>query len=263
MKTLYNSWLIFFCCVISLSAFGQQVPNSGFENWTMVNGVLEPDGWTTNNSEVSGWPAVTRSTMSSSGNYAMLIQPRPVGNSYIGEATTEIQLESIPAAVSFFWSTHIPENSSVMVRLDFFLGNTLMLYVLAGSTGSQGSYQERLISINDSSLQVDRVKIKISVEADSASSNASLLIDDFIFIQSTNVAQISASNIQIFPNPAKNTINIKGEKNIGKLRIFDVSGRMVLAQNYVNSEAQIDITSFTPGFYTLISEIGTQKLVIK
>jgi hypothetical protein len=46
-----------------------QVPNASFENWTQVNGILKPDGWSTNN--YAGNVSITQDTSSKDGQFAL------------------------------------------------------------------------------------------------------------------------------------------------------------------------------------------------
>jgi hypothetical protein len=63
--------------------------------------------------------------------------------------------------------------------------------------------------------------------------------------QNTNSTQIN-----IYPNPANETINLKGPtKAKGKLELMDMQGRPVFAQNFKDGQGTWDITLLQPGIY--------------
>ncbi len=84
-----------------------------------------------------------------------------------------------------------------------------------------------------------------------------------------------AESIKIFPNPASNFLNIEydfGKNEITKCEIFDVLGNIILSQilveNTINPrQLQLDISSFSSGFYWIRLESGfqfyTQKIIIQ
>ncbi len=60
----------------------------------------------------------------------------------------------------------------------------------------------------------------------------------------------ASDSLSVFPNPAKNTLNIHfGESANGMLEIFDLSGRQIFAEK--SSGNSIDVSSFPSGIYLL------------
>ena len=55
--------------------------------------------------------------------------------------------------------------------------------------------------------------------------------------------------IKIYPNPAKNLLNITGINNTFKIIIIDLSGKTVFTENSKNNK--VDITSIAAGLYTI------------
>lgn len=75
------------------------------------------------------------------------------------------------------------------------------------------------------------------------------------------------NQVWMYPNPARDAIQFNGlQKNV-VLRLFDVSGRMVLNSTITSETQSLDLTQFSAGLYTvLIEENGLQrsgKLVIE
>lgn len=73
-------------------------------------------------------------------------------------------------------------------------------------------------------------------------------------------------NVDIYPNPTNNFVTISGE-NLSKIKIFNITGQMVLKFDYTNDNQTIDLTNQQSGiyFFNIIDKNGNQctKKVIK
>jgi hypothetical protein len=70
----------------------------------------------------------------------------------------------------------------------------------------------------------------------------------------TSISEVNLTDINVYPNPANNLINIKGShlKNIETLVLYDPVGSVVLHQKEISkNEITIDISSFPIGMYIL------------
>ncbi len=89
-------------------------------------------------------------------------------------------------------------------------------------------------------------------------------------VKTENDSQDSAPGIIIYPNPAKNFINISGLKTeISQriLKIYDISGKLQLKKNLSNEFLQNVPIDLKPGVYILQLEVGStiehiQKLIV-
>lgn len=93
-----------------------------------------------------------------------------------------------------------------------------------------------------------------------------VLIIDNIQVLETEALAVSDFNkadLQVYPNPSSDFIRIKGVNNIQKIRLYDISGKMVLETQ--SSEA--DIRKLPAGQYILNvhsgSEIISKKMIMK
>ncbi len=82
-----------------------------------------------------------------------------------------------------------------------------------------------------------------------------------------NIDTFSIDTISIYPNPAKNKIQLSNINGISaEIRIFTILGKQVLRQSKI-SEKTIDISSFHKGIYLVKIDVEgkskTQKLVIQ
>lgn len=63
-----------------------------------------------------------------------------------------------------------------------------------------------------------------------------------------NVKDIKTIDLNIYPNPTADFVNIKSKEAVASISLFSVDGRK-LAENY--RESRIDLSSYTPGVYFL------------
>ena len=64
----------------------------------------------------------------------------------------------------------------------------------------------------------------------------------------TSVDEIAESEIKIYPNPTTGQLNIETERRFSEIKIFDVTGKLLLDQRFSD---QIDLGGFVPGLYLL------------
>jgi hypothetical protein len=82
---------------------------------------------------------------------------------------------------------------------------------------------------------------------------------------STGVVETVLPNISIYPNPSKDWVKIDGLTELSDVQIFDITGKLVLSQEY-QLDDRIDISSLTTGMYILNirnSEGVSSKKIIK
>ncbi len=52
----------------------------------------------------------------------------------------------------------------------------------------------------------------------------------------------------LYPNPTSSRINVKSDKSISRLRVFDIFGRLVMKTTQIQN---INIEKFNPGIYSV------------
>tara|TARA_R110002050_G_scaffold55296_1_gene124886 strand:+ start:17407 stop:18591 length:1185 start_codon:yes stop_codon:yes gene_type:complete len=76
------------------------------------------------------------------------------------------------------------------------------------------------------------------------------------------------ANFSVYPNPSNGTVNIKGDKLIEEVKVYNIMGKSILTQNNVNNNSTImDFTNNASGIYfaKIKTEVGTttRKIIIK
>lgn len=87
-----------------------------------------------------------------------------------------------------------------------------------------------------------------------------------VFIDyTTGVVESTLPDINIYPNPSKDWIKIDGLSEVSNIQIFDITGKLILSQEY-QLDDRIDISNLTVGMYILNirnSEGSSSKKIIK
>ncbi len=266
MTTCYNSTFFLLVYLLTVPALGQQVPNSGFENWTNMNGIWEPDDWNTQNGLSGDEPPVTRSMDAYEGDYAMkveaLLNPQIGPIAWYGEAFTQVAIDYIPPALNFY-TKYIAASGSVLVDVKFYNDSLLVLYEGWYSTDTAEVYIPVSIPLEQVDSSVTHATIKVyALVGDAFPGIAQIWVDKMEFGEYSAVPELGKASLKVYPNPTNGMVYIKSAKDIGKLMIFNALGQMVWIEAVSGNEAEIDITSFKPGIYMLFSESGEKRRLI-
>lgn len=61
----------------------------------------------------------------------------------------------------------------------------------------------------------------------------------------------AVSSVDVFPNPVKDVLNVKSEKNILSLEIYNMSGQLMLKESNVGTNRAVWMNSYSKGIYIL------------
>ena len=83
-------------------------------------------------------------------------------------------------------------------------------------------------------------------------------IDDFTVTAGVGIENHDVNTV-VFPNPAKDVLNINSTANINRVEVYNMMGQMVGMYNVNDMNAQINTTNFSNGVYTvkIATENGT------
>jgi len=86
-----------------------------------------------------------------------------------------------------------------------------------------------------------------------------------IILNNVSVKSINGVNISVFPNPAKDFIKIETASKIDNLKmsIFDINGKAIVRNQAINSNENIDISTYETGIYTVYLNNGKQETSFK
>jgi len=77
--------------------------------------------------------------------------------------------------------------------------------------------------------------------------------------------EVSLTSISVYPNPAKEYLNLKiahnnVEENQYTLSLCDINGKVLYVQKIINSETKIDMNSYNTGLYFILVSIDNQLI---
>lgn len=79
--------------------------------------------------------------------------------------------------------------------------------------------------------------------------NSDVSITITMQIDNTNISEVEASQLQIYPNPARNVINIAAPAQIRELRVIDLLGQLVYSAIVTGESHQINVAGLRNGVY--------------
>ena len=84
----------------------------------------------------------------------------------------------------------------------------------------------------------------------------------------SHILEISPANISdqvdISPNPVVNSVNIRSlAQNIREVRLLDLQGKVILARFVHEKEAQMELTSLSPGVYIAVVVLANNQQIVK
>ncbi len=106
------------------------------------------------------------------------------------------------------------------------------------------------IIIDDTAVNVDiagTYEVIITV-TDAAGNTSTESITVFVTVVSSVENDALKNGIKLFPNPVQNTLNFKSEQQLQSIRIYNVSGQLILTTAFNN---KINCTTFEKGWYMI------------
>ncbi len=263
MKTiLIHSATLMFC----LSANAQEIPNSGFENWTETLITLELDDWVTGNAGIS--LPVNRDEDAYEGDYAMRVVAIPDGIGFSAQASTTVPLTAIPAALNFHVRSFQQFGGSG-VNIAFFNGETQFYYEYWSTDANYTDWTA--ISIPLDQLEPLMTHCVITVDAgvgDLVAGTAWIAIDAMSFGEVLSTETDTREPVfSIWPNPAVDNLTLSAETGTAeRFEIFDLSGRMVMSGSLFGNSNRFNISALAPAPYLMkiLDESGhaaTQRFI--
>ncbi len=263
----------------------QSLINSGFEAWDQSAGFEAAPGWfNINFLTQQGLPATTSPTPDAAhGSKAMLLETKAggggvilgyaaVGNQQIFQQGTFFQDQ--PVFLNFYYKAFPQAGDSAWVHLE--LKTTSGGQVVGDldwyESDTVSTYQLMTIPINyKNTLSTTYLDLIFrSSYNDTFGIEGSQLIIDSVFFTDQSVVSIDEgqqTEVQVYPNPASDIINLQFTEAIGDVSIYNVTGERVLYKNIQAHEGQLPVGDLPKGVYTLHIQnkkgLITKKIALK
>ena len=80
-----------------------------------------------------------------------------------------------------------------------------------------------------------------------------------------SISEINVDNIDvtIFPNPARENINIRGEEIIEEVIIRDMNGQVVFANTFNTNQVRVNVVDFKEGIYFVQTKMNSKFVTSK
>ena len=94
--------------------------------------------------------------------------------------------------------------------------------------------------------------------------SSSILVDDVSFVGGLGLStsELDYTTINVYPNPAKNILNISNAVNINKVFIYEITGKLVVEELNRNHK-QIDVSKLNSGIYLLKVQDENDNMLTK
>lgn len=242
-----------------------QVPNGNFEEWQTLDSIENPMCWETNNYYV-GYTPVAKTTDAIEGDFSMKVSS--TARDIFGTAT------GYGCAHVKFVPTEEYKYLTASVRVDTVdMEGEVSIRVKQWQPGN-GFYEKigtwKVSAATNGIVQVVLPIEQVGLDTVLIEIWAKNHYDPFIFpigytqmiidnLQLTTIvaAMESQHNLgwAIYPNPAKDLINVELQRPIGKpytLRLLDLQGRLVKSYDFINTSIiSLPLADTSPGIYLL------------
>lgn len=238
-----------------ISALSSQIPNAGFENWEMTQGVEHPVGWVVETSPEM--PSVIKDMDAWEGEFAMRVRAVPQSVGEYGETKAFVPIDYIPESLHFYTKTGI-FGGGVEVNISFYNGEILFSsenWVLTESI-DDWTYVNIPLEQNEPVLTHAEISV-IAQVGDFAPGHAWILVDAMGFGGVSSIDHANSPRFRLFPNPANDILTLKAiEYTISNIRLYNVDGREVLFDEGGYQQNDMQIRNLPPGVYFLRAEIA-------
>jgi hypothetical protein len=77
------------------------------------------------------------------------------------------------------------------------------------------------------------------------------------------VENLAMTDVNLYPNPGKGWLNIKSDKPMTQIEIFNILGEQIVVEAQQTNEALIDLSGYPKGIYTIRMQMEDQNIVSK
>jgi hypothetical protein len=101
----------------------------------------------------------------------------------------------------------------------------------------------------------------LGFQCNSAANEYNLYLDDINITDVTGIKENSYSaNVNVYPNPAKNVLNISSTENISNVKMMNVFGQIIFSNNVNGNNTVINTSDYAEGVYYI--QMQTEKGIV-
>jgi len=250
--------LIVFIFLSNINLVGQ-ILNAEFENWTMKNGIEEPDNWKTNNGSQQGI-SVVKTTDNHAGNFAISVSSNLYGFEGLmpGEAYSFFDATGVDTLYAWVkCDSLISPAEGVIKLLSYKTGSPPFLVNFMKFPQAKNYYE--WVKIVVPNVPSDSIGIFIIAETKDITGLGydgylRLKVDNIYTNLTIGMAENAGDRMGLYPNPVKDVLKIEiGETAIfdGDIEIVNMYGEIVFVGTVSETSTTIDIGNLANGDYIL------------
>ena len=266
--------LTIICMLASTLAFSQAIPNGGFENWSKAGPMMMPNGWAIG-------PTSMQTTDAHSGKYALEVTVDTFTNpfthavdtvpgfAYTGASTMAppngkfiggFACTGSPDSITGWYKLTSVGNDTAMVNVALTRWNSvtksrdLIAGVAFGTNTNVSSYirfSQPLFYYGTGNPDTAVILCTIGTQGKGKHIGSKAWVDDVAWAGGTTTGvenqSLASSNVQIYPNPAKDNLNIllTGSAKIKSVELMNTIGQTLANTN----DANLSLSSYPNGVY--------------
>jgi len=255
-----TSLLVVVLLGLSTATYAQNLKNPSFEDWStdQILAYDTADHWRSNYIYGLAEQSVVESSDAQDGSKSVLLQNSDFGQpGDLRQAIPNVAFDE--DAFVGYYKTDLQKNDSALIRVTYQKGTDQVL-----------STSEMYIKTNTTDWTYFQIKLDKKNGADSIvvyfhssieSKDNKFWIDNLGFDNFVSTEGPSINETSVFPNPAKDLLNIHFGRNEGSANIslIDMTGRVVYQANNETITAnghQIQTAGYEPGMYLIRTDIN-------
>jgi hypothetical protein len=131
-----------------------------------------------------------------------------------------------------------------------------------------GEWQTIVFDFTDQ-LATDKTKTVIFFDAEDAASTDTaddvFMIDDIVFgdYSALSVQKRGLTELSIYPNPVSNRVSISASESIDRMRIYDLTGKLVKQASPHKAAFSVDVSGLSKGVYLVKLNAGDRQATTK
>lgn len=264
MNTRYAAYFLAFSLSVAVQA---QIPNPGFENWTVVGLDYEyPAGWYNLNPVTYSANVFTcqRGTAGPEGSFFVRVTSRNFNGSILPgtiSATTSplsptgFPYAQRPGALTGKWQYQVsaPDQAMITVALTKWNAATQETEAIGAGTsvvsGSLTSWADFSVPITYvSAYTPDTAQIIVYSSVGVPTVGSTISIDALAFGSSTGVAEGELPRFEVYPSPATDAVWIRSDASVRSAQVLDAQGREC-KQTMIFNDRTVNVAALPSGSY--------------
>jgi hypothetical protein len=140
---------------------------------------------------------------------------------------------------------------------------------ISNSTGTDGQQATGEITIPaDAPTGVTRMRVSKNWDSFPGDACATLeygQTEDYSIeiLMTSSVRDTDVANLNVYPNPAQDVLNISADETIETVSVFNTNGQLIFQENIETNKGRIDVSGLTPGVYAVTFQSARAQSTFK